>query len=424
MLRKLLLTAILLSGLYTTEADAQPEINPHFIACYDTVELGYLTPPGLGSRNPNPGTTWQVIVSTQDDVLDPVSLDSATLGMPTGDDVLVFQGQGVARGWSLVATVLPRQEYVGRPVFARVFEMAPFTPGIHFTESYRPGEMSDPETSHFSFIPIFSYDHGGHLDMLLDTTGIPVGTRLEQLDPSDTDFSYTIEDFASLDLETSEDGLDIRYIQLKPFIDPPSDWVMSDQPFPRALSVSMEYLDRAYWEDEGEYELSLFFTSEELDTLYDGALEPEDLAIYRYRGYTNHPWEELETVILTGMEPYRARYSQTYLPLFGRFVLAPSGLTDREEEAPSRITSYRLHSAYPNPFNPTTILTLDLPQARPAVLDVYNMLGRRVATVHQGPLPQGRHEFTFDATDLASGVYFAVARAGSFHAVQKLVVLK
>jgi hypothetical protein len=63
------------------------------------------------------------------------------------------------------------------------------------------------------------------------------------------------------------------------------------------------------------------------------------------------------------------------------------------------------HSAYPNPFNPRTTIAFTLPRAAHVRLDVHDVRGLRVATLADEELGAGEHRRTFDATDLASGLY-------------------
>ncbi len=79
---------------------------------------------------------------------------------------------------------------------------------------------------------------------------------------------------------------------------------------------------------------------------------------------------------------------------------------------------------YPNPFNPTTIVRYALPHRSHVTLTVFNTLGQRVAKLVNGEIDAGYHEVQFNATSLASGVYFYRLQAGSYTATRKLCVMK
>ncbi len=68
-------------------------------------------------------------------------------------------------------------------------------------------------------------------------------------------------------------------------------------------------------------------------------------------------------------------------------------------------TTYALSQNYPNPFNPETQIAFSLPQAGAVRLSVFDVLGRKVAVLVEEPLAAGRHEATFEAAQLPSGVY-------------------
>jgi len=77
---------------------------------------------------------------------------------------------------------------------------------------------------------------------------------------------------------------------------------------------------------------------------------------------------------------------------------------DREQnQLPNNIT---LHNVYPNPFNPTTNVALELPGSEDVTLEVYSMDGRKILDVHSGELSAGIHEFRINMEGYSSGVYF------------------
>jgi hypothetical protein len=86
-------------------------------------------------------------------------------------------------------------------------------------------------------------------------------------------------------------------------------------------------------------------------------------------------------------------------------------------------TEFALKQNYPNPFNPTTNISFSLPEAGKAELTIYNINGQKVAGF-AGDYDAGRHNVEWDATDLASGVYFYKLVAGNFSDTKKMVLLK
>ncbi len=91
------------------------------------------------------------------------------------------------------------------------------------------------------------------------------------------------------------------------------------------------------------------------------------------------------------------------------------------ESAPK---DFALFHAYPNPFNAITTIYYDVSLNGRVQVDVYNILGERVATVAEHQAIPGRYLVTWDAGDLPSGIYFCRMQAGDFQQVRKVVLLK
>ncbi|MDZ7378063.1 MAG: T9SS type A sorting domain-containing protein, partial [candidate division KSB1 bacterium] len=85
---------------------------------------------------------------------------------------------------------------------------------------------------------------------------------------------------------------------------------------------------------------------------------------------------------------------------------------------------YALHQNYPNPFNPTTTVKFAVAKPGNVTIAVYNMLGQKVATLVNGYHQAGTYAATWDATGMASGVYFYKIEAGDFTAVKKMTLLR
>lgn len=88
-------------------------------------------------------------------------------------------------------------------------------------------------------------------------------------------------------------------------------------------------------------------------------------------------------------------------------------------------TEYSFAQNFPNPFNPSTTFQFSLPQNGLATLTVYDQLGREAAEVFSRELIAGNYTTQFHVpASWASGVYFAVFRAGKYSQVRKMVLLK
>ena len=85
---------------------------------------------------------------------------------------------------------------------------------------------------------------------------------------------------------------------------------------------------------------------------------------------------------------------------------------------------FALDQNYPNPFNPTTVIRGQWSVNSNVRLEVYDVLGRRVATLANGRYPAGTYSFTFDGVSLASGVYFYRLTAGANSAVRKMLLIR
>ncbi|MGA9121007.1 MAG: T9SS type A sorting domain-containing protein [Bacteroidota bacterium] len=88
------------------------------------------------------------------------------------------------------------------------------------------------------------------------------------------------------------------------------------------------------------------------------------------------------------------------------------------------VSGYALDQNYPNPFNPTTVITGEWPVSSDVHLVVYDILGRKVATVTEGRYPAGRFSFRFDGNRLASGIYFYRLTVGHRELVRKMLLLR
>jgi hypothetical protein len=85
---------------------------------------------------------------------------------------------------------------------------------------------------------------------------------------------------------------------------------------------------------------------------------------------------------------------------------------------------FSLKQNYPNPFNPTTRIEFTIPKGEYVELKLYDLLGKEIGILVQGPYEAGRYMFDFNAGNLSSGIYFYTITAGQFKDTKKMLLVK
>jgi hypothetical protein len=98
------------------------------------------------------------------------------------------------------------------------------------------------------------------------------------------------------------------------------------------------------------------------------------------------------------------------------------GIDEQSELVP---VAYKLEQNYPNPFNPSTTIKFSIAKAGKVKLVIHDILGREVKVLlDQKHHPAGYYQVTFDASQLASGIYFYSLRSEDFKKTKKMMLLK
>ena len=103
-----------------------------------------------------------------------------------------------------------------------------------------------------------------------------------------------------------------------------------------------------------------------------------------------------------------------------RIFNLPTSIDDDEVT----VKSYKLFQNYPNPFNPSTIISYSVPKRSEVSLKLFDILGREVGKLVNEVQNTGTYKVEFNASHLASGVYFYQLKAEDFISVKKMVLLK
>jgi hypothetical protein len=116
------------------------------------------------------------------------------------------------------------------------------------------------------------------------------------------------------------------------------------------------------------------------------------------------------------------------------FAFTPTGIISEDPDGPGRIPkTFGLHQNFPNPFNPSTTISFDVPgisgEKRHASLAIYDLRGRRVRVLIDGILDGGNHKVVWDGRDnqgeqIASGVYLFRLRINDWISTRKMTILR
>lgn len=145
-----------------------------------------------------------------------------------------------------------------------------------------------------------------------------------------------------------------------------------------------------------------------LDTYYDGRCEALLLEMYsRDSGIQTYEISE-------GWSPVKPPlgFDGSSLPKVAGSPTEPLPLTPA------------LYDAYPNPFNDNCVISFFIPEQAQVRIEIFDILGRKVATVLNEPKQAGEHSVTFDAGNLSSGVYFYTFKIDGFSRTKSMVLLK
>ena len=110
-------------------------------------------------------------------------------------------------------------------------------------------------------------------------------------------------------------------------------------------------------------------------------------------------------------------------------IKIPNSTEETETLPPDVPVRFELHQNYPNPFNPSTTIEFDLATPSRVKVEVFNILGQRMALLVNELLAVGRHKVAWNATDdsggpASSGVYLYRINAGDFVRTRTMTLVK
>ncbi len=156
-------------------------------------------------------------------------------------------------------------------------------------------------------------------------------------------------------------------------------------------------------------DISIFFTIDDTIPDQDSQLYTEPILI-----------SETTTIRAIG-------YRTSYLPsevVSAHYIIESSSI-----EIIPIASDYKLHPAYPNPFNPSVNISFSIPIEGFVTLDIYNIQGKKIRTVVEDHFFQGDYNFTWNGKDnnereVSAGVYFYRMKTEKFEETRKMILLK
>ncbi|MFI5144402.1 MAG: T9SS type A sorting domain-containing protein [Ignavibacteria bacterium] len=144
-------------------------------------------------------------------------------------------------------------------------------------------------------------------------------------------------------------------------------------------------------------------------------------------------WVDFNSGVMTQNNVVRAlAYRSTDNTVFAGVSLNGTGVYEYTTSPPELINhngqdipkDFALHQNFPNPFNPTTMITFDLPRSQDVSIEVYDVNGKLVKTIMREFKPAGSYQINFNASSLTSGVYFYKLTTTSFVDTKKMILVK
>jgi hypothetical protein len=105
-----------------------------------------------------------------------------------------------------------------------------------------------------------------------------------------------------------------------------------------------------------------------------------------------------------------------YETLFNSIVAVESN-----ENIPDKFVLYQ---NYPNPFNAETIISWQVPKSENVIINVYDVLGNEILNLYEGRSSTGNNRLSFNAGNLASGIYYYKIQSDYISQTKKLIILK
>ncbi len=159
------------------------------------------------------------------------------------------------------------------------------------------------------------------------------------------------------------------------------------------------------------------------DIQIEGNEVDESTLTVKYWDEESSDWIAVEGASIN-TETNTITYSSSDIPQYV-IVTADNKITSLEPVEDEKLSqSFSLNQNYPNPFNPATTIEFTIAEVNPVELTIYDVLGRKIQTLVSKKMEAGIYNYRFDASDLASGIYFYQLKVGNLSSVKKMNLMK
>lgn len=196
--------------------------------------------------------------------------------------------------------------------------------------------------------------------------------------------------------------------------------------FADTVIATMEYAEALMYEfemSEAEYDSMMnmmYYGNGMIRQMATDLAVPDAFTFINGQNVNMSAWfDDVPDNLLTVMKNY---YEGTDSSMAGFF---PDRMIHGNTDPEIIPAQFALKGNYPNPFNPLTNIAFDLPTDNSVSMAVYSISGRKIADlINSQPMPAGSYELSWNAGDLASGVYIVRMQYGNMFAYHKMTLLK
>lgn len=114
-------------------------------------------------------------------------------------------------------------------------------------------------------------------------------------------------------------------------------------------------------------------------------------------------------------------YSSDHLPVYVMLTFEPVTIISFNS---GMVEGFKLNQNTPNPWNPTTRISFEVPKTSFVTIKIYNIMGKEIQTLVNNNLPSGVYEINIDGSTLTSGVYFYTMETENFFDTKRMILLK